>query len=327
MILAGDVGGNKVNLAMFEKRDGELVHSDPVRFNTNDYPGIAPILHKFIADLQEKPDKICLGVAGPVENGTCRLTNVSWEISAHELKQTLNVPEIYLINDLEAMACGVPFLKPSQLESLQTGSETSSGPIGVIAAGTGLGEALLIPGKNESYQVLPTEAGQVDFAPHSKEALELLRFLMNKQERVATEHILSGPGIFNIYEFIKEYNSHDEPEWLTGELERENPAEVIARSALSKKNPACEQTVDLFISIYGAVAGNLALQCMTLGGVFIGGGIAPKLLPGFKDGRFIQNFISKGSFDTILRRIPVSIIMDEVVSLYGAAHWALGDYR
>ncbi|MEE9259431.1 MAG: glucokinase, partial [Nitrospinaceae bacterium] len=211
-----------------------------------------------------------------------------------------------------------------ELSVLQAGNAAEEGRIAVVAAGTGMGQAFLIPDGRGRYVVLDSEGGHCDFAPRHKLEADLLQFLLGSLERVSVERVLSGAGLFGIYRFVKEYFSLEEPEWLARELEENDPGVVVTRNGMEKKSPACEKALDLFVSLYGAMAGNLALQFLSSGGVYIGGGIAPKIVSRIKSGGFMEAFLSKGRFRPFLETVPVKVILNDRASLLGAAHYALG---
>ncbi len=322
MILAGDIGGTKANLALFQERDGSLELAEIGEFRVADYPDFAATLREFLAGRSIAIDRASFGAAGPVINERCQVTNHPWEICVEDLKKRLGISKVFLLNDLAALACVVPFLKPDQTLTLQQGRPHSKGPIGVIAAGTGLGQAFLVPGESEKFRVLSSEGGQADFSPHCKMSAQLLLHLLEKEERVKAEEIVSGPGLLAIYEFVKLYNSASEPEWLTQEFKRQDPPAVIVQYGLNKKSALCGQALELFVSIYGAAAGNLALQINTRGGIYIGGGIAPRLASLMGEEVFLDSFLSKGTFRSFLESVPVHMILDDKAALWGAARYS-----
>ena len=324
MILAGDIGGTKVNLALFREKAGTLDLIDEARFESHQYSGLNEILGQYLTGRRAQLTHACFGVAGPVQDGTCRVTNLDWNVDTGSLRNQLGFESVWLINDLSAMACSVPFLSGTDLETLQAGSTEKNGRITVLGAGTGLGQAFLMPGKSGRYQVLDSEGGHCDFAPRNKIETDFLHYLLREFERVSTERVLSGSGLYRIYQFIKESRFTGEPKWLAREFENGEPGLVVTRNGLEKKSSACEQALEIFVSIYGAVSGNLALQVLATGGVYIGGGIAPNLISLIREGRFMEAFLAKGRFKTFLERVPVKLIMNDKASLVGAAHFALG---
>ncbi|MEC7641313.1 MAG: glucokinase [Nitrospinota bacterium] len=317
-ILAGDIGGTKALLAIFEERNGSFQPIEEACFASADYKGLSGILNEFLDQTGANIASACLGVPGPVIGGTCRTTHHGWLIDIKEIKSQLAIGEIFLINDMAALAHAVPFLSKSQFEILQIGQPEETSNIALIAAGTGLGQAFLLKPDENELIVLSSEGGHCDFAPRTELEIELLRFLLKKYKRVSVERVLSGYGLFHIYQFINSYHSFKEPDWLTKEFGEKDPAAVITGNIA--KSPACEKALNLFISIYGAVSGSLALQM--LAGVYLGGGIAPKIISKLKEGDFMEAFLAKGRFQDLLSRIPVHVIMDDKAALLGAARYA-----
>ena len=314
MILAGDIGGTKVNLALFD----EATRITEKRYESQNFSGIEKILDDFLKGNESKVEKACFGVAGPISNGECRLTNLSWQVEVERLKKYLGIDAVWLINDLAATACSIPFLSPEDFTVIQAGAPVSEGRISVVSAGTGLGQAFLIPERNGKYIVMDSEGGHCDFSPRSSVEAELLFFLQKKYSRVSIERVLSGPGLLDIYEFLKSATSEEEAELF------DSPAHIVEK-AVAKTSPNCEKTLKLFVSLYGALAGNLALQYLSTGGVYLGGGIAPKVVPLLKEGDFMDAFLAKGRFKNVLSQIPVKVVMDETAPLLGAAQYAVGN--
>lgn len=322
MILAGDIGGTKAYLALFDVIENRLEKICEARFECRDYPNLDSVLEEFFKDGLKKPEVACLGVAGPIQNGNCDLTNLDWRINTNRLESHFD--KVFLINDLVAMACAVPFLKEEDFAVLQTGLSSHEGRISVVAAGTGLGQAFLVPTGDKKYYVVDSEGGHADFSPRNKLEAELLFFLQKKFPRISVERVVSGPGLIYIFDFFKEHFSFkDSEEWGQG-LEAEEVASEIIRRGQQGQSEACEKTLRLFIELYGALAGNLALQFLSKGGVFLGGGIAPKILPLLSQGSFMEAFLSKGRFEKLMTEIPVKVILNDKVALHGAAQYALG---
>ncbi len=327
MILTGDVGGTKVNLALFDIKKGIPSLSVERSYASRDYPDLVHLLEHFLKETQPKLSHACLGVAGPVHAGRCQITHLPWEIDVRELKPLLGTDLVSLINDLAAMASAVPHLVPEEMEIIQEGQGDPNGNIGVLAAGTGLGQAFLIPEEKGRYRVMATEGGQCDFSARNPLEISLREFLSQVSGRVCIEDVLSGPGLIRIFEFMKEREHAPEPDWLVAEFEQGDPASVISRNGLSRKFPACEQALEMFVSVYGAVAGNLALQMMARGGVVLGGGIAPEIVPLLKSDLFLEAFRDKGKFSDFMAQIPVKVVMNKRAPLLGAAYFALGENR
>lgn len=323
MILAGDIGGTKTNLALFEEGvGGELAKREEQTFPSNDYAGLEAVIARFFGGRELPIEAGCFGVAGPVIDGVCRTTQLPWIVSRASLQEVLGVADVWVINDLEATAYGIPALKEEQLVVLNRGERVQGGNIAVIAAGTGLGEAALI-WDGAHYHAMASEGGHVDFAPRNELEIELLRHLLTKKHRISYERILSGPGLVNVYNFFKERGLYEEPEWLRREIEAaEDAAPTISQAALAGRAEICVKTLDLFVSIYGAQAGNLALTVKATGGVFVGGGIAPKIIEKLKDGTFLNSYKDKGRLSHVVEGAPVAVIMEPKTALIGAGSYA-----
>jgi glucokinase len=325
MILAADIGGTKVNLALFRQEGEHLEMVDSAKFESRNYSGLEEILDEFRQKKHPEIERAGFGIAGPVKDGKCEVTNLPWVVDVESLKKHLGLESVWLINDLAAMACSVPFLTATEFDVLQEGEGEANGRIAVLAAGTGLGEAFLVPDKSGRYLILDTEGGHCDFSPRTKLEVELLLHLTEKFGRTSIERVLSGPGLNNIYRFLIERGLYEEPAWLTQELQDNDPGLVITKNGLDNKSPACHKALEMFVTLYGAIAGNLVLQLLTRGGLYIGGGIAPKILPLLKSGLFMESFYSKGRFKFLMREFPVKVILNDHASLIGVAHYALGD--
>lgn len=325
MILAADIGGTKVNLALFRQEDDDLKLVDSAKFDSQKYSSLEEILDEFFQVEYPEIERAGFGIAGPVKDGKCEVTNLPWVVDVENLKKRLGLESVWLINDLAAMACAIPFLPEADFDVMQAGSSKEGGRIGVLAAGTGLGEAFLVPDQNGRYLILDTEGGHCDFSPRTKLEIELLLHLTEKFGRTSIERVLSGRGLDNIYRFLIERGLFEEPAWLTRELQENDPGLVITENGLDNKSPGCHKALEMFVTFYGAIAGNLALQLLTRGGLYIGGGIAPKILPLLKSGLFMEAFYSKGRFKSFMREFPVKVILNDHASLIGVAHYALGD--
>ncbi|MDQ3133500.1 MAG: glucokinase [Acidobacteriota bacterium] len=325
MIVAGDIGGTKTNVALFEVQGGEL--SAPISqqsFPSGKYDSLDKILAEFIAG-QRPPQPVthaCFGIAGPVVEGRVETPNLAWIVSDQSLAQTLNVARVGLINDLEATAYGVETLKKTQLYTLNEGESGRAGHRGLIAAGTGLGMAgIFWDGRN--YLPLASEGGHMDFAPRTSIEIDLFHYMSEKLGgHVSYERVLSGPGLYNIYSFLRYQKFADEPEWLAEEIKSGDKTAAVSKAALSGKSELAMEALDLFTEIYGAMAGNLALLMKATGGLFIGGGIAPKIIEKLKDGSFMAAFKDKGRLSSLVASIPVHVILDDKTALYGAARCA-----
>ena len=320
MILAGDIGGTNARLAYFQPQNGHLRLISERVFPSREYSELGEIVSKFLQDSATRPDVACFGIAGPVHNGRVETSNLPWIIEQSRLAKQIQLPATLLINDLEANAWGIGALGPQDLVPLNRVAQ-SVGNQAVIAPGTGLGEAGLF-WNGSQHQVFACEGGHADFAPQGELQIDLLRFLASRYEHVSYERILSGPGLVNVYGFLREKGCGDEPAEFAGQLAQEDPAAAISRAALEGANLLAEQALDLWISVYGAEAGNLALKAMATGGIFLGGGISPKILPKLTGPLFMRAFLEKGRLRPLLESIVVQIITNDKAGLLGAARCA-----
>jgi glucokinase len=323
MLLAGDIGGTKTSLALFDEAHGldRPVHQD--RLQSARYPSLESLVRDFLGEAGADPAHAVFAVAGPVINGRSEVTNLPWVIDERLLKPALGLETAKLINDLAAVAYAIPHLAPQDLHTLQEGTPVPGGSIAVIAPGTGLGEAFLT-WDGSRYLAFPSEGGHTDFAPTSALEAGLLRYLQERFGHVSFERIASGSGIPNIYHYLKEMGFAQEPDWLAQELAAaDDPVPLIVNSALKGEPPCdlCRATLDIFISVLGSETGNLALKIMATGGVYMGGGIPVRIMPALTDGAFRQAFLNKGRFADLLEKIPVHIITDPRVGLRGAAYY------
>jgi glucokinase len=319
MILAGDVGGTKTSLALFRREAQGLLRRRMATYRSSEHAGLDPILRDFLGD-GAGVERACIGAAGPVEDGRCRLTNLDWEVDEASLRRTLGVRDAYLINDLQAMASSLPFLQESDRAMIQTGAD-SQGNMAVLAAGTGLGEGFLV-GHGAGYLPLASEGGHVDFAPRDEREMRLHAFLRAKHGRVSVERVLSGPGLQEIYRFLREEEGMAEETGIAAEVAGTEPQRAIVRHGLAGGPGACAEALRIFCSLYGAEAGNLVLQYLATGGVYLGGGIAPAILPALRRGEFLAAFLDKGRMRNLLSRVPVMVILDPAAPLLGAASFA-----
>jgi glucokinase len=321
MILAGDIGGTHSRLAFFDASGNKLRLVSSAVFPSREYPSLDEIASKFVAGSSVHADTACFGIAGPVRNGRVEASNLPWVVESTRLASELHLSKVSLINDLEANAWGIAALEEKDVVTLNAGTGTPVGNQAVISAGTGLGEAgMYWDGVQE--RVFPSEGGHSDFAPRNQLEEDLLRYLRERFGHVSYERIVSGPGLVNVFHFLCDTGLGSKPQWLAEEMQHSDPAACITRAALEDRCPTCERVVDLFISVYGAEAGNLALKLMALGGVYLGGGIAPKLLPKLTSPLFMQSFVAKGRMQAILETIPVKVITNENAALLGAARCA-----
>lgn len=320
MILVGDIGGTKTILALYEELNGVLECRGEHQFASQEYREFEKLVEKFL-ELYSYPkiEAVSLGIAGPIIEGVCKTTNLPWVIESRELRERFGTPYIYLLNDLEATAYGMLHLPKEEFVTLNAREEIAANRA-VIAAGTGLGEAMLFY-DGATYHPVGTEGGHCDFAPTTTLQDELLLWMRKEYPHVSVERFVSGMGLGNIYDFLKERASAKEPKSIQERREDEDRNILITEAAL-KGDALCVATLKLFVEIYGAEAGNLALKSLSLGGVYIGGGIAPKILPFLQDGTFLEAFVAKGRFSDMLKEMPIKISLNEKAPLIGAAYFA-----
>ena len=320
MILAGDVGGTKVHLALFDFVNGKLTHTRDRQYPAREYSGLEEIVRDFLG--ADQPTSACFGVPGPVREGRLRLTNLPWTLDSRELAAHLRIDYVFLINDLEANGYGIAELDAKQIYTLSEGDASQMGNRALISAGTGLGQSFLI-WDGRHHKPYPSEGGHCDFAPRNEDEIDLLRFLRQKYNgRISFERVVSGQGFMNIYEFLRDVRGLEEPVWLAERMSREDPNAVITELAMAAKSEICEKTTDMFVSAYGAEAGNLALKILSVGGLYVGGGIAPRILEKLKDGTFMKAFTDKGRLSQLLVNTPVRIVLESRTALIGAAAYA-----
>ena len=318
MILAGDVGGTKTVLALFTERGGRLALLREDVLASHEFPTLESAIERFLAGgPSETIAAACLGVAGPVVEGLWEAVNLPWKLDEATLAKTVSTKRAKLLNDLEATGHGMLRLPPSSLVALQAGV-ARRGNMALIAAGTGLGEALIV-WDGARHRAVGSEGGHVDFAPRTDLEVELLQFLRRELGRVSYERVLSGPGLHNIYRFLRARSGEAEPDWLRARMADGDPSAVISETALARRDPRCVEALDLFVSIYGAEAGNLALKAFAVGGVFIGGGIGPKIHAKLLDGTFMTAFRDKGRLSPLLATVPVNLALEPRAALLGAA--------
>lgn len=325
MLLVGDIGGTKTNLGVYTPAQGPR---DPVCeaiFSSAQYESLEVLAHEYLAQAGLSVEYAVFGVAGPVVQSRATITNLSWKIDEEHLAEVLNVRCAKLINDLESIANGVPILQEEDVFTLNAGIVDPQGPKAVLAPGTGLGEAFLI-WNGQCYQAQPSEGGHADFAPTSPIQTELWQYLHERFGHVSFERVCSGRGIPNIYAFLKDSGYAPEPPWLTDILSSEKDlTAVIINAALdeTKDCELCRETLDVFVSILGAEAGNLALKVMATGGVYLAGGIPPRIMPALKMSGMMETFQNKGRLSDVIQNIPVYVIMNPKVALFGAASFGL----
>jgi glucokinase len=325
MIIAGDIGGTKTNVALFDPSGGEVGRPVAERsYPSARYGSLEDILREFVAAHRGAPiTQACFGVAGPVVRGRIDATNLAWKVHDVKLAEAVGVPRVHLINDLEATAFGISELRAEQLYTLNEGEPDRTGHRALIAAGTGLGMAAIYF-DGQSYHPMPSEGGHMDFAPRNERECELMHYLREKiGGRVSYERVLSGMGLLNIYSFLRDRGHGEEPGWLADEIVEGDASAAISRAALAGKSGLAATALEIMVEVYGAMAGNLALLLKSVGGLYVGGGIAPKIMPKLTDGTFMRNYGDKGRMSDLVNSIPVRVILDDKTALYGAALYAL----
>lgn len=324
MILAGDIGATKTSLALFELVGDTLTMHAQQQFSSRVFSSLNELIIAFEKETSMPSiDVACFGIAGPVIEEHCRTTNLPWEITSSELQEYLGTNKVRLLNDLEATAYGMLYLAEDEFIDLNPTGRKIAGNRAVIASGTGLGEAMLYYDGME-YHPIGSEGGHSDFAPVTEQQVALLKWMRKRYpEHVSYERILSGPGIYTLYEFLHESGFAPQPDSMINIPKDKDHSAMVTECALTQNDPLCMETLRLFTEIYAAEAGNLALKTMSLGGVYIGGGIAPKILPVMTGKDFMHSFASKGRFEGLLRGMPVQIALNPETALLGAAHFAV----
>ncbi len=321
MILAGDIGGTSSRLAFFEIREGRLRLVTEETFPSREHRSLEEIARAFAAPRKIEVTHACFGVPGPVRDGRVVTSNLPWVVEAEPLIRALGAPHLRLINDLEASAHGVAALQPEDLVTLNAGAPDAQGNQAVIAVGTGLGEAGLFWDGRDHWP-FACEGGHADFPARHPLETELMLHLRAQFQRVSCERVLSGPGLVNIYEFLKSTGRGEEPAWLTEALEQGDPSAVISNAGLEGRCPLCARALGLFVAAFGAEAGNLALKTMAVGGVFLAGGVAPKILRALRAPAFLEAFTDKGRMRPLMEAMPVRVVLNEAMGLLGAARVA-----
>jgi glucokinase len=322
MILAGDVGGTHTRLALFEE-EGAVQKVDEARFRSRDYPNLLSLVQEYTRDKKNKIHRACFAVAGPIRERRCKLTNIpNWIVDANEMQEALNIRSVLLLNDLEAHAWGLSVLEKKDLLVLHKGNPKQVGNAALVSAGTGLGEAgLYWDGKK--HRPFACEGGHTDFAARNAREFELFSWLQKKYGRhVSYERLISGPGLHSLYQFLVQKEPELGNKFIMEEMEKRDPPAVISEFGKKRQDRACVQTLDWFLSLYGAEAGNAALKFLALGGVYIGGGIAPVLVEQMKQSEFMASFLDKGRFKGLLETIPVHIVLNDETALLGTAVYA-----
>jgi len=319
--LAGDIGGTKTHLSIAVEENGKLTAVKEQKFPSQKYPNLRTIVEEFLKGSDHKISKACFGIAGPVKKGKSQATNLPWLLDCVVLEKELQIERVSLINDLEANAYGLKMLNKDEIYILNEGDPSAEGNQAMVSPGTGLGEAgLFFDGRK--HTPFACEGGHVDFAPRDELEDELLRYLRKKFGHVSYERILSGPGLYNLYQFVVETKKERESPELLEEIQSGDSPRLISEKGESGESKACVRTLELFVSIYGAEAGNTALKMLALGGVFLGGGITPKILGAIKRGGFLSSFIGKGRFSSLLSAIPIRVVLNDETALLGSTYYA-----
>ena len=325
MFLAGDIGGTKTNLGIYSPEKGAREPLFESTFPSPKYSSLETLTREFLNTADVTVDSASFGVAGPVIKGQAKTTNLPWLIDEVQLRKTLHLKSVRLLNDLEAIAYGVTTLGQKDLHTLNKGVALLGGTLAVIAPGTGLGEAFLTWNLTR-YQAHASEGGHADFAPTNPLEIDLLHYLRDRFGHVSYERICSGQGLPNIYGFLKDRGYAVEQDWLADQLKAvDDPTPVIVNASLDREKPCelCIATLRIFVSVLGAEAGNLALKVLATGGVYLGGGIPPRIIPALEDKEFMESFTGKGRFSELLARMPVHVIMNPKIALIGAAYYGL----
>ncbi|MCF8036557.1 MAG: glucokinase [Desulfobacteraceae bacterium] len=324
-VLAGDIGGTKTELAVYSSQSGLRRPLAKEKFPSRDYSGLEAIIEKFLSTHNIHIDRAAFGVAGPVVGGRAKITNLPWVMEEAALVQTLGVQSVCLLNDVTAFANAVAVLDESDLHVIREESPATGGTMAVVAPGTGLGEAFLV-WDGAGYRAFASEGGHADFAPAGPEQSGLLAYLANRYDHVSYERVCSGMGLANIYEYLKHTGYTGNPDCPAEKNSAEqDPVPHIIRGALDKNRPCglCKKTLEMFVTVLGAEAGNMALKTMATGGVYLGGGIPPRILPLLESGAFWEAFVRKGRMSELMKKIPVYAILHSEAALLGAARHAM----
>jgi glucokinase len=321
VILAGDIGGTKTWLATITVESGQLIVQHNAKFPSREFASLSDVVQTFLRDHPATVEAACFGIAGAVIDGVCRTTNLPWVVAETALSQVLGTPQVKLLNDLEATAYSLEVLTPDDVVEIQSGNQDTPANRAVIAAGTGLGEAGIF-WNGRQYVPFASEGGHADFAARDELEIELLRYLIGEFGHASWERVLSGPGLVNVYRFLCKRDPSQVSAEISVEMQQRDPAAVIAQAAQQRRCPLCMQALEMFVSLYGSEAGNLALKLMSRGGLYIAGGIASKIIDQLRQPVFLESIRAKGRFQSLLQSIPVRIVITDRAALLGAAHYA-----
>ncbi|EPR66357.1 glucokinase [Cyclobacterium qasimii] len=319
-VLAGDVGGTKTNLALFEIKDGRLFLQKQNSYRTKDYTSLLEIIQEFEVKEMDRLDSICFGVAGPITDGKVHGTNFPWDINTNELVKVLGLENVFLINDMQANAYGLTALEEKDLDRLKYGSKMLGNAV-IISPGTGLGEAGLY-WDGTAYHPFASEGGHCDFSPRNDFDLEIWKYFQQKYGHVSWERLLSGQGICDTYQMMREVRGGNESEAFKAKMKKEDPAAVITKTAMEGTDAVCRETLDLFVRFLAIETAQLALKFKATGGIYIGGGILPKIIKGMNREVFNDNFMQSGRLNSLLQMVPVNVILNDNTALLGAGYYA-----
>lgn len=320
-VLAGDLGGTKTNLGLFESGEGKMIQLYENSYHSNKFPSFTAIVHQFLLDTKnEKPDRISIGVAGPVINKTVQTTNLPWKIDATALQKEIGTKEVALLNDLEANAYGLAGLGEADVMTIYEPETATAGNLAIIAPGTGLGEAgLFWDGKN--YHPFATEGGHCSFAPQSDLDIDVYNYLQKKYNVVSWEHLVSGPAIYSIYKFLRDVKKMEEPHWLQVRLNADDPSAVVSNTALEGLSEICDETMKLFARYLARECYNLVLKMKATGGLFISGGIPPKIIKYIQAPVFYETFKQSDRMDELIAAVPIKLLTNSKTTMIGAAYY------
>lgn len=321
-VIAADIGGTKTNLGWFESDNGKMILKEEATYSSKSENSFSHILQDFIKNYNlEIPDRISIGVAGPVLDGKCITTNLPWSLDTTQIKNEMQVSRVDLINDLEATAFGLAEVNEDYLATIHQGDPKMNGNVAILAPGTGLGEAGLYY-DGEYLRPFATEGGHSEFAPRTDVEIEFLQYLKGIYGIVSWETVISGPGLFNIYKFLRDVKKHEEPAWLTQKFEEEgDPSAVISHTAMRELNATCILAMEMFVEFMAREATSLVLKLKATGGLLLGGGIPPKIYNFLNKDKFHQNFITSDKMEHLLKDVPIYLILNSKTALLGAAYY------
>ncbi|MBW2304910.1 MAG: glucokinase [Deltaproteobacteria bacterium] len=321
LVLAGDIGGTKTHMGLFSRGKGRPRLRVLATYESRKAAGLEDLVARFMAEYPSGVRVACFGIAGPVSRGRSRTTNLPWVVSESRLEGRFNLACVRLLNDLAATAWALPLLRSREQTPINRARGRKGGNLALVAPGTGLGEALVV-WDGKGYLPVSSEGGHADFSPGSRDEIGLWEYLHERYGHVSMERILSGPGLLNLYSWLRDSGRFEESARVAKRIAEEDPPRVISEEGLMGRDPLCSKALEHFVSILGAEAGNLALKSLALGGVYLGGGIPPKILERLKNGPFMAAFTRKGRFANLMERIPVRVILNQRAALLGAAHYA-----